>query len=844
MASIVRTTEADPTDSEVQHLNNQLNHHEQFTPSSGSEIASDNVSVYLINAGEMTTCPRVRVTFGNSGFNVIIDTGSQVSVLSEEIYRKLKLQGESIQELPVQSVVLVSAFGNKTARVRRQALIPFRITDEEFENNFLICPQLVNPGLLGADFLCAYKFTIDLGAGCMARTVPGEAPRIVKFSFVSDYEPFKNDDIVTPTDGDEDEVCIQRVTFDGKVLIRPTVVRASPGYWTRRRYPGLSYEEKRQVEEEYGAHGYPENTGEDTVYYDDEIEDEGEEHDYEAPCDDDLEEDHGNKGPSPENASMDGKRGEQKPRCSSGNEDVINRTLGTLEMLDQDQMVEVEEILRKYHRSFSSIPGRCVDYEYGFEVEDHVPFTAKERPIPYMMREAVREQIEMMIEHGIIEPASSPYSNPLVIVPKANKAPRICLDARRLNAVTIADAERTQPVQELLQQFEEVEFLSCLDLTAAFLQIPMKPACRKYTAFLFNSRQYQFCRMAYGLKNSGCALIRAMRRIFGPETYSYLCQYIDDLYIHSKSYELHKQHIDFVIRKLTENGLTINLSKCKFFKKSIKFLGHVIDSKGVSPDPDRIASIQTYPAPNNQKQLRQFLGTVNFHHRFIIGYGEYIAPLLPLLKKGVKWKWTGDHEEAFVRLRRAFAASIHLSHPRNDLPYVVYTDASCYAISGILMQVDEEGRTSIISTASRVLLPPERRYTTCEQELLAVVYALQKFRLYVYGSKIKLHTDNKSLSFLKRCAITSNRVARWMVLIQEYDLDIVHIAGCKNHFADTLSRHPAGLNTEQVNALRRPREIMVATIDLGLDPSIKRDMRNLAILQEGDPEYSRVFLDR
>jgi hypothetical protein len=289
-----------------------------------------------------------------------------------------------------------------------------------------------------------------------------------------------------------------------------------------------------------------------------------------------------------------------------------------------------------------------------------------------------------------------------------------------------------------------------------------------------------------------------------------------------------------------ENGFTINLNKCKFFQKSIKFLGHIIGGKGVSSDPDRIASILTYPVPKNQKQLRQLLGTCNFHHRFIVRYAEYTAPLVPLLKKGVRWKWTKEHGEAFERLRSVFAASIHLSHPRTDLPYVIYTDASCYAISGILMQTDEEGRTSIISTASRVLSPTERRYTTCEQELLAVVYALQKFRLYVYGQKIRLNTDNKSVSFLRRCVITSSRVARWMVQIQEYDVDIVHIAGSKNHFADALSRNPAGLTPEQINALRRPQEIMIATINLGLDPSIKKDVKNLATLQDEDAELRTI----
>jgi hypothetical protein len=135
----------------------------------------------------------------------------------------------------------------------------------------------------------------------------------------------------------------------------------------------------------------------------------------------------------------------------------------------------------------------------------------------------------------------------------------------------------------------------------------------------------------------------------------------------------------------------------------------------------------------------------------MVNYAEYTAQLVALLKKGKKWRWTPECQAAFERLREAFASSLYLAHPCNDLPYVIYSDASCYAISGVLTQVDKDGRTSIISTASRVLTAAERKYITCEQELLAIVHALQKFRIYVYGSKVYQNTDNQVLSFLKRC---------------------------------------------------------------------------------------------
>jgi hypothetical protein len=194
------------------------------------------------------------------------------------------------------------------------------------------------------------------------------------------------------------------------------------------------------------------------------------------------------------------------------------------------------------------------------------------------------------------------------------------------------------------------------------------------------------------------------------------------------------RHIDSVLAKLTKAGFTINAKKkCRFCKEEVKFLGHRIDRTGVSADPERIAAILHYPASRNARQLRQFLGTCNFHSRFIAGYANYVEPLTPLLKQGVKWKWSQESQDAFLKLRESFANSIYLVHPREDLPYAIYTDASKLEISSIQTQVNESDETLVLSTASRILIPVERRYSTCEQELLAVVYALQKCRTLKSG---------------------------------------------------------------------------------------------------------------
>jgi len=258
------------------------------------------------------------------------------------------------------------------------------------------------------------------------------------------------------------------------------------------------------------------------------------------------------------------------------------------------------------------------------------------------------------------------------------------------------------------------------------------------------------------------------------------------------------------------------------------------------PDSQRIEAILNYPAPRNQQQLRRFLGVCGFHQRFIINYASNVEPLLVLLRKQSKWKWSTELQSAFETLGERFAHSIHMIHPDDNLPYVVHTNASGKAIAGVLMQTTEDGETRIVSTASRVLTLAEQLYSTCEQELLAIVYALQKFRIYVFGRKITLYTDNKSLSFLQKCVLTSNRVARWVIELQQYDIQVRHITGANNYLADVLSRNPAGLTEIELRDLRQPANLVVHAITLNIDPSVTHELKDLAAHQAADQRLARI----
>jgi hypothetical protein len=178
--------------------------------------------------------------------------------------------------------------------------------------------------------------------------------------------------------------------------------------------------------------------------------------------------------------------------------------------------------------------------------------------------------------------------------------------------------------------------VTSLDLSSAFLQVPLKETSRKWTAFQFQAKVYQFTSIPYGYKNSVAAFIRALEKMLGSdEVTSHVITYVDDLLIHSATFSDHLYHIDRVLERLTTAGFTVNAAKCNFCKPEIKFLGYIISDKTVRGDPERTAAFLRYPAPKNQKQLRQFIGICNFHQQFIVNYATYVEPLLVLLRKGV-----------------------------------------------------------------------------------------------------------------------------------------------------------------------------------------------------------------
>lgn len=459
------------------------------------------------------------------------------------------------------------------------------------------------------------------------------------------------------------------------------------------------------------------------------------------------------------------------------------------ERFSADEKVKLYQLLYKYKDIFSDQPGLTHLYFHEIEMRTNEPFFVKSYPIPFKYRDAVRLQIQEMVDWGVIEPARTEYVSPLVVVSKKDKSVRVCLDARTLNERMCKDHVQPQNPEELLFRFSSGQIMSSLDLTASYWQVPIKPEDRKYTGFLYEGTTYVFKVLPFGLSTSVASFIRGLNKILGAEVEDFVLPYVDDLLVYSSGIEEHLHHLQTLFEKFRIAGCTLKLRKCVFARQEVSFLGHVITANGISVDPKRVESIRNFPRPRNIKHLRSFLGLCNFDRRFCQNYGELTKPLLNLLKKNVQWRWLDEHERAFNNVKDTYLRVTFLRHADPNLGYYIQADSSGYGIGACLFQKFPEG-IGIIAFYSRTLRPNELGYFTTEKELLAILAAIKHWRIYVVGADLTVVTDHKALSFLMKCRLLNARLTRWVLFLQEYHFKIVYCKGSDNILADALSRYP------------------------------------------------------
>jgi hypothetical protein len=274
-----------------------------------------------------------------------------------------------------------------------------------------------------------------------------------------------------------------------------------------------------------------------------------------------------------------------------------------------------------------------------------------------------------------------------------------------------------------------------------------------------------------------------MNSIFMPELDKFVVVFIDDILVYSKNEEEHAGHLHVVLQRLREHHLYAKLSKCDFWLKEIKFLGHTISQAGIAVDPDKVQEVMNWKPPTTVRQIRSFLGLAGYYRRFIPDFSRIAKPITELLKKEAKFVWSQKCEDAFHALRQHLTTAPVLAQPDNNKPFDVYCDASGTGLGCVLMQDNR-----VIAYASRALRPHEQNYPTHDLELAAVVHALKMWRHYLMGTHCNIFTDHKSLKYIFTQADLNMRQRRWLELIKDYDLEVHYHPGKANVVADALSR--------------------------------------------------------
>ena len=394
-----------------------------------------------------------------------------------------------------------------------------------------------------------------------------------------------------------------------------------------------------------------------------------------------------------------------------------------------------------------------------------------------------------MEDMGIIRRSDSPWSSPLHMVPKNSGGWIPCGDYRRLNDVTTADRYPVPHIQDFASQLAGASIFSKIDLVRGYHQIPVAADDVSNTAVITPFGLFEFVRTPFGLKNAAQTFQRLMDTVCNGLDFVFV--YLDDILVSSTSAEQHMLHLREVFHRLSTHGLVINVSKCQFGATTIDYLGHQITSQGAIPLPAKVEAIRTFARPTTIKGLQQFVGMLNFYHRFVPNAPRIMRPIYDALAgKPMTLKWSDELDEAFTTAKEALAQATMLVHPHADKPTALTVDASGTAVGAVLEQNSDGSDWKPVAFFSRKFRPAEQNYSAFDRELLAAYLAIRHFRYFLEGRCFTLFTDHKPLTFAisKISDPWSPRQQRHLAYVSEFTTDVRHIEGKSNTVADTLSR--------------------------------------------------------
>jgi transposase InsO family protein len=350
-----------------------------------------------------------------------------------------------------------------------------------------------------------------------------------------------------------------------------------------------------------------------------------------------------------------------------------------------------------------------------------------------------------------------------------------------------------------------------MDLCSGFWQVQMHPKDIPKTTFTTKYGNYAYKVMPFGLMNAPATFQRLMNKVLRGLLGKSVLVYIDDVIVYSRDLESHRTHLREVLDRLSQAGLRLKRSKCLFGHESVRFLGHVVGAAGVSTDEGKIEAVRDAKPPENRREVRSFINFAGYYRRFVEGFAKIARPLSALTSEKAPFVWGPTEQQSFDELKSCLISAPILAHPDFQKDFILYTDASMRAVGAVLAQKDEQGRERVIQYLSRKMSDAETRYTTSEQECLAIIFALRKLRHYLLGRKFTLYTDHEALKYLLATPNLKGKLARWYIEINEFRFDVQHRPGVDNPVADYLSRPSIGEGEDGIELT--VSSVVVDTVD-------------------------------
>ena len=525
---------------------------------------------------------------------------------------------------------------------------------------------------------------------------------------------------------------------------------------------------------------------------------------------------------------------------ASNEKSIAEQHQNMLQRVDNTVSVETKAelaaLLRYYQDVFSYSEydlGNTTITQHDINTGENKPFKQSLRPQPRAHLPVIDKLINDMQSQGVIEPCQSEWGSNIVLVKKKDGSVRFCVDYRRLNNLTQKDVYPLPRVDTCLDTLSNAVWYSTFDLRSGFHQVPVNPRDVNKTTFVCHRGTYRFPKMPFGLCNAPATFQRLMDTVLSGLNFEICLAYLDDIIVFSSDLKSHLTRLTQLFQKLREANLKLKPSKCCLLQKRVTFLGYVISQNGVETDPDKIAAVVNWPIPTNLRQSRAFVGLCQYYRRFVPNFSETAKPLHELTKKGVRFHWSDECQQAFDKLKSALSGASVLALPRDEGDFVLDCDASEIAIGAVLSQV-QDGEERPICYASQLYNRHEKNYNVTRKELLAVVTFVKKFRQYLLGRPFTIRTDHAALRWLKNTPEPIGQQARWLEIMEEYDYSIIHRPGRLHNNADALSRREPPCDPSAVN-------VMSAAQTTPITSNISEDTPDWPSLQKNDPQIGFVY---